>query len=156
MLIRDNKKQTIVDRLQLAAINEIYIAAGLTPLELKDKNKPLHFSNISSSAGILEGDLPYKVSIIIPMFNAESTISVAIESLLAQTWHNLEIIAVDDCSTDATREVVQDLANRDVRVKLISKDVNEGAYPSRNRGLREASATILWCMTAMIGRIPKK
>ena len=139
MLIRDGKKQSIVDRLQLAAINEIYTGAGLAPLELKDNSQPLHFSNITATAPSLPGELPNKVTIIIPAFNAESTIRVSVDSLLAQTWHNIEIIVVDDCSTDNTRDVVAEIAKADPRVKLICQELNQGAYPSRNRGLREVT-----------------
>ena len=138
-LIRDGKSQSVVDRLQLEAINEIYVGAGIAPLELKDKSKPLHFSNLTATANPVEGDLAEKVTILIPAYNAESTIHIALDSLLAQTWHNIEIVVIDDCSTDSTKEVVAGIAQQDPRVKLISKDVNEGSYPSRNRGLREAT-----------------
>lgn len=65
------------------------------------------------------------VSICIPVFNGEKTIRRTIESVLAQTYRNLEIIIVDNCSTDSTFEIVQEF--RDPRVRLIRNEVH---YPS--------------------------
>src|SRR5690606_27365364 len=73
--------------------------------------------------------------IIIPAYNAGETIHISISSLLKQTWSNLEIVVVDDCSTDNTAEVVEQFASQDSRVKLLRKEVNGGAYPARNLGL---------------------
>lgn len=80
-----------------------------------------------------------KISVIIPAYNAESGIRVAIDSLLNQTWQNLELIVVDDCSTDSTREVVAEYTAKDERVKLLSTPANSGPYIARNIGLKEAT-----------------
>lgn len=80
-----------------------------------------------------------KVSVIIPAYNAENGIQVALDSLLNQTWQNLELIVVDDCSTDGTREVVQRYMEKDDRVKLLSTPENSGPYVARNIGLQQAT-----------------
>jgi glycosyltransferase involved in cell wall biosynthesis/GR25 family glycosyltransferase involved in LPS biosynthesis len=74
------------------------------------------------------------VSVIMPSHNAEATIELAINSLLLQSWHNLQIIVVDDASTDSTLQKANALAKSDPRVEVISNSVNVGPYVSRNMG----------------------
>jgi glycosyltransferase involved in cell wall biosynthesis len=75
-------------------------------------------------------------SVIIPTFNRCGYVGNAIESVLAQTFQDVEIIVVDDCSTDDTGEVLKGYAERDVRI--LSTSCNSGASAARNRGI-EAS-----------------
>lgn len=77
------------------------------------------------------------VSIITPSYNTASYISETIESVLAQTYNNWEMIIVDDCSPDNTDEVVS-LYLSDERIKYFKNEKNSGAAVSRNRALREA------------------
>lgn len=77
------------------------------------------------------------VSIIMPSYNTAKFISETIESVLAQTYPNWELIIVDDCSTDNTDEVVKSFLS-DNRIKYIKNEKNSGAAVSRNRALREA------------------
>ena len=77
------------------------------------------------------------VTVIVPAFNAASTIANALTSLLAQSWRNLEIIVVDDASTDHTAEVVESI--HDQRITLLRQPTNLGAYAARNRALAAAS-----------------
>lgn len=77
------------------------------------------------------------VSIIMPSYNTAKFISETIESVLAQTYSNWELIIVDDCSTDNTDEVVKSFLSDD-RIKYIKNEKNSGAAVSRNRALREA------------------
>ncbi|MDT9190711.1 MAG: glycosyltransferase, partial [Limnospira sp. PMC 894.15] len=129
--------------LTLYYINKIYEKQGLSPLVLKDHSLPLSLSNITAHAEPKIKNQKLKVSVIIPAYNAAETIHIALDSLLAQTWRNIEIIVVDDCSSDHTREVVAGYVERDRRVKLIAKDVNEGCYPTRNRGLASATGDLI-------------
>ena len=78
------------------------------------------------------------VSVIIPAYNAEATIERAVTTVLHQTRPPLEVIVVDDCSTDATRDVVRRMAKADPRVKLLENPVNRGPSGSRNRGFKAA------------------
>ena len=74
-----------------------------------------------------------KVSVIIPSYNSSSYIMDAVESALAQTYDNLEVIVADDASTDDTREVVKKV--NDPRVKLIVRKENGGAAAARNSAI---------------------
>lgn len=77
------------------------------------------------------------VSIITPSYQTASFIAETIESVLAQTYTNWEMIIVDDCSTDATDEVVAPYLG-DSRIRYLKNEKNSGAAVSRNRALREA------------------
>ena len=71
-----------------------------------------------------------------PSYNTGNLIADSIKSVLAQTYHNWELIIVDDCSSDNTDEVVSLFA--DERIKYLKNDKNSGAAISRNRALEEA------------------
>ena len=76
------------------------------------------------------------VSIVMPSYNTEAYISDSINSILAQTHTDWELIIVDDCSTDHTEEIVAGFC--DPRIRFIKNETNSGAAISRNRALREA------------------
>ena len=77
------------------------------------------------------------VSIIMPSYNTGKYIAETIESVLAQTYKNWELIIVDDCSTDNTDKVVERFL-ADGRIRYLKNPHNSGAAISRNRALREA------------------
>ena len=77
-----------------------------------------------------------KVSVIIPAYNTEKYIAKAINSALCQTLSNIEVIVVDDCSTDNTVAIVQDF--NDPRIKLIRNNNNLGAGGARNKAIAAA------------------
>lgn len=79
------------------------------------------------------------VSVIVPMYNAEKTIQKCMNSLLNQNYPDIEIIAVDDGSTDSTADIV---AAMDVKIKLIKKE-NGGVSSARNCGIENASGTYI-------------
>lgn len=78
------------------------------------------------------------VSVIIPAYNAETTITRCINSIQIQTYSNLEIIVVNDGSTDNTKEIVKRLQERDDRIKLFTTK-NGGVSHARNVGIDNAS-----------------
>ena len=77
------------------------------------------------------------VSIVMPSFNTGNYIALAIDSVLAQTYKNWELLIVDDCSSDDTNEIVKPYLS-DRRIKYLINEKNSGAAVSRNRALREA------------------
>ena len=78
-----------------------------------------------------------------PACNAETTIGTAIESNINQSWTNLELIVVDDCSSDGTWSAVESFAERDARVKPTKHSANRGAYAARNTALNMASGELI-------------
>lgn len=81
------------------------------------------------------------VSIIIPTYNRAGCLSVAINSVLEQTVQDLELIVVDDHSTDGTVHVLSEI--RDERVKVFRHEYNRGANAARNTGLKKASGELI-------------
>jgi hypothetical protein len=80
---------------------------------------------------------PWSVAVIIPAYNAEKYIAVAIESLIVQTNPNWQAIVVDDGSTDRTAAIVEKFVDRDDRIRLIQQ-ANQGGCAARNAGLAKA------------------
>lgn len=76
----------------------------------------------------------YKVTVIVPVYNVEKYLSECIESITAQTYKNLEIILVDDGSTDNSPVICDDYATKDNRIKVIHKQ-NGGVSAARNTAL---------------------
>lgn len=86
------------------------------------------------------------VSVVMTTFNTREYVDAAVTSILAQTHKNLELIVVDDGSTDGTREAVQAIAERDQRVKCISFGVNRGTYWCKNYGITRAKGAAVTFM----------
>lgn len=89
-----------------------------------------------------------KVSILIPAYNYGHYIGEAIESALAQTFGDFELIVVDNCSEDNTQEVVEGYAAKDARVRYIKNDSNIGMYRNYNKALLHASGTYIKYLNA--------
>lgn len=77
------------------------------------------------------------ISVIIPAYNAEKYIVNCIESVAAQTYQHLEIIVVNDGSTDLTGQLLDEIAKKDTRIKVIHQK-NQGVSAARNTGLSQA------------------
>ena len=78
------------------------------------------------------------LSIIIPIYNVEKYLKKCLDSILGQTYTNLEIICVNDCSTDSCLNILEEYSEKDSRIKIINHDVNLGLGEARNTGLRNA------------------
>lgn len=87
------------------------------------------------------------VSVIIPSYNAAEFIAQTLESVLAQTLSDIEVIVVDDGSTDSTCDVVAKFARKDSRVTLIEQ-ANQFAGVARNNGMAKARGTYLYFLDA--------
>lgn len=77
-----------------------------------------------------------KVSVIIPIYNSEKYLNRAIESIINQTLKDIEIILVDDCSTDNSLEICREYEMKHDNIKVIHKEKNEGLGMARNTGLK--------------------
>ena len=79
------------------------------------------------------------VSVIIPAYNAEKIVGFTLDSVINQTYKNLEIIIVNDCSTDKTLDVLKEYEKKDKRIKVLSNEKNSGVAETRNNALNAAS-----------------
>src|SRR5699024_7002140 len=112
---------------KLAWLNKAYAQFDLSPVTFGGNDEP-SYNDLSMETSKEKVHNDEKISIILPAYNAEDGIHVAIESILAQTWTNIELLVVDDCSTDRTVEVVEQYVQKDDRVKLFSTPANSGPY----------------------------
>ncbi|MDZ4385471.1 MAG: glycosyltransferase family 2 protein, partial [Candidatus Moranbacteria bacterium] len=76
-----------------------------------------------------------KVSVLMSAYNEERYVGAAIESILDQTYHDFELIIIDDRSQDATWELISGYAGRDPRVRASRNEKNLGISGALNRGL---------------------
>lgn len=104
------------------------------------------------------GDL---VSIIVPIYNVELYLDECISSLVNQTYTNLEILLINDGSTDGSLKKCEEWANKDSRIRVLSKD-NEGLGPTRNYGVKNATGEWIafidsddWCEKTYIEKMYK-
>ena len=74
-----------------------------------------------------------KISVIIPCYNVEKFIREGLDSIISQTYKNLEIICVNDCSTDNTLNILEEYSRADKRIKVFSNDKNEGLIFTLNK-----------------------
>src|SRR5882724_12888422 len=82
------------------------------------------------------------ISVIIPAHNARAFIADTLASAQAQTYENLEIIVIDDGSTGDTATIVEAIAARDLRVRLLHQQ-NQGVASARNFAIRESLGTLI-------------
>lgn len=101
----------------------------------------IHFEKESVEA-IYRGKIMKKVSIIIPVYNNEKYVEKCIRSVMEQTYKNLEIIVINDGSSDKSGEILEQLAEKEERIVLIHQE-NAGVAVARNRGLDLASGEYL-------------
>ena len=82
------------------------------------------------------------ISVIIPVYNTAQYLSLCIESVLAQTYRDIEILLIDDGSTDGSSRICDEYAYRDARIKVIHQ-VNSGVVAARKTGLKEAKGELI-------------
>lgn len=143
---------------RLDRINRALAAWEIAPLALlPDADRPSYDRLVSAAAPErVDGPL---VSVLIAAFNASDSLGTALRALTEQSWHNLEILVVDDCSTDDTADVARRAAQDDPRIRLLRLETNGGAYVARNAGLQAATGDYValhdaddWCHPSRIAR----
>lgn len=84
-----------------------------------------------------------KVSIVLPVYNGEANLSHAIDSIINQTYQNIELIVVNDCSTDGTAEILKEYAENDSRILIINNPINMKLPRTLNAGFEHATGDYL-------------
>jgi hypothetical protein len=129
---------------QLARMNAFLAAYALTPLALRDALLPPGQMNLRS-------DVPQQpvrgplVSVLMTAYQSGKRIESAIASLLEQTYRDIEVIVVDDASSDDTGDVVRALAARDARVAYLRLPCNVGTFVAKSIGLRHSAGEFVTC-----------
>ena len=84
-----------------------------------------------------------KVSVIIPVYNAEKYLKKCLDSVINQTLPDIEIICVNDCSKDSSLNILKEYSLKDERIKIIDCEQNGGESVARNIGIDNASGDYL-------------
>ena len=144
-------------------LNKIYSKNGLMKVKCENsidklnhlKGCPGWFKPSSAFNWLRRSRSTSKVSIIVPLYNAANSIQTTLNSLLAQTWSSIEIIVVNDCSTDNSLEVLERYA-QEPKISVVTNSENIGAYPTRNRGVKLATGDYVTVMDADDWAHPQK
>lgn len=128
----------------LESMNRFLAVYSLPPVFLINKSLPPNVTNIQAAGGMpmISGPL---VSVLMTAYNSAKFITSTIESLLRQTYQNIEIIIVDDASDDNTIEVVQQLAQKDARIKCFSLPCNAGTFVAKTIALKYSKGEFVTC-----------
>ncbi|MDT9546346.1 MAG: glycosyltransferase family 2 protein [Chlorobium phaeovibrioides] len=131
---------------KLDYLNSYLQSFRLNPVTLVDNSKTFslrHFKVFSDDIQkVKNGPL---VSILMTTYENESHVDYAISSILEQSWQNIELIIVDDASTDSTVQLLTAWVIRDDRVRVIRLKQNVGTYVAKNIGLRYAQGEFVTC-----------
>jgi glycosyltransferase involved in cell wall biosynthesis len=129
---------------QVARLNAYWATQGLTSVALIDDTQAPSARNMrpASKLPVVDGPL---VSVLLTAYNSADRVGTALRSLLQQTYRNIEIIAVDDASTDNTWRVLLDAAKQDGRVRPVSTPLNVGTYVAKHIGFTYASGEFIIC-----------
>ncbi|MFM2100839.1 MAG: hypothetical protein RLZZ366_2378 [Pseudomonadota bacterium] len=105
-----------------------------------DAEGPLSLESLAASVtpGSVSGP---KVSVVIPFHNAAPTLTMSVRSILAQSWQDIDIILVDDRSSDASVQIASALSKLDRRVRVLSNDRKPGAAGARNTGIAASTGS---------------
>lgn len=117
-------------------INNYLSHFNITPIFLEQGTGSV-FSRLACNPERYINDGPM-ISVLMPAFNAGKSIRMAVNSILNQTWRNLELLIVDDCSEDDTWQQLQNMAAIDSRIKIFRNVVNVGPYISKNIAVSQA------------------
>lgn len=132
LLIATKEKDN--EALWLSSVNNYLSQFDIAPISLRPGTEDRFLRIISQSGGNYDsGPL---ISVIMPAFNAGKTIAHSIQSILSQTWRNLELFVIDDASEDNTWQLIQQFASKDTRVKAFKNVKNVGPYVSKNLALQ--------------------
>lgn len=107
-------------------------------------------------AGWFSDNSAPRVSVIMPVYNGMPYLPLALDSILQQTFRDLELIVIDDGSTDATSEVLSAYAARDRRVRVLTLPQNRGIIAALNRGLDAARGEFIARMDADDVALPQR
>ncbi|MDV2431453.1 glycosyltransferase family A protein [Corynebacterium tuberculostearicum] len=122
----------------LSVMNELYSSRSLLPIALDTNSSSPIFDQVTNNGALartVDGPL---VSVLIPTYEGANRITTALDSLINQTWKNIEIIVIDDGSSEENLSKLREICANYRDVRLIEQGKNLGAYPARNLGLKVA------------------
>ncbi|MDP2073513.1 glycosyltransferase [Hydrogenophaga sp.] len=130
---------------KLSYFNEFLAAFKLQRLSFRDEAGPFNALNVQAFSPLqplINGPL---VTVLITSFNSAERICAAVESLQKQSWQSIELIIIDDGSTDGSCTRVKELASHDARVRPVFLERNIGTYAAKHIGLQHATGEFVTC-----------
>lgn len=132
-------------------LDDYYATMGCRPVRMSQPDNHDVFGSLTcveAAAGHCRDGYPPQydgplVSVVMTAYNVEHVVKTSVLSILNQSYRNLELIVVDDCSTDGTVEALRLLEGKDERMKVIAKDTNDGTYVSKNIGMLRATGELV-------------
>lgn len=120
---------------------EVLGDAGLDPLRFSPEGRTLfdRLERVETQRGV-DGPL---ITVVMTTYRRHNEILTSVRSILNQSWRNIELLIVDDCSGPEFRPVLEEIARVDPRIRVITQEENSGAYMGRNRALAEARGTYI-------------
>lgn len=142
ILARSNLASSSEERVQW--INTMLESYCIEPISLLPEHGSSCYDRLTCPFNLPKIDNGPKVSVLIAAFNAADTLPTALRSLQQQTWSNLEIIIIDDCSPSQDTVIAAErFSAHDERIKIVKMPHNRGAYVCRNEGLDLASGEFI-------------
>ena len=147
---------------KLANLNQIFTHHQLSNIQLSDEQQQLTVTNLRAVEELNNKRKSqsysqlHKVTVIVTTYNASKTIESCIYSLLQQTWRNLEIVVVDDASSDDTLLHLQRLNDQNTVIKVISLPKNIGTFAAKSIGAQYATGEFLTCQDSDDWAHPQK
>ncbi|MGP5064398.1 glycosyltransferase family 2 protein [Psychrobacter celer] len=147
---------------KLSNLNQIFTYHQLDQIALSDEQQQFTVVNLSTVENLNKQEKSqshhqrHKVTVIVTTYNASETIESCIHSLLMQTWRNLEIIVVDDASTDDTLQRLRSLNSRYKDLTVIALPKNVGTFAAKSIGAQYATGEFLTCQDSDDWAHPQK
>lgn len=128
-------------------LNKIYIQHQLSPIAKILNDQVMSITNLSAQPNKRLNTTPL-ISILMTAYNSESYIASTLNSLLCQSLTNIELIIIDDQSTDNTWQIINEYARKDCRIRPYRQPINAGTYAAKNRALSIAQGEFVVCHDA--------
>lgn len=154
-LLASNAQNGFSPRDKLERLNLLFQHYGLSPVVLTDPDLPPSVMNVAHPA-IAEQVHGPLISILVTAYNAEDRIRFTLQSLLNQTYQDIEVLVIDDASSDATGEIVQAMAASDPRLRYVRSSQNIGTYAAKVLGMEYAVGEFVVCHDADDWSHPKR
>lgn len=144
---------------KLYYLNHILFNYGLENLKIHDESLGFRVNNIlcdTNARECISQSYSAKVTILVTAYNAASTLKGCVTSLLSQSWSNIEIIIINDASTDSTLEIAKQIKEFDERVKIVDLPKNVGTFAAKTIGAKYATGDFLTCQDSDDWAHPRK
>ena len=110
---------------------------------MKDKNSFMSLKIADFRYHVCQNQGVSKISVIVPVYNSYDFLTPCLDSIFRQTYQNLEIICVDDCSTDDSLKLLESFAQKDSRIRIIKRTENGGQAAARQSGIDAATGSYI-------------